>query len=32
MKTTQTIDYSEAKQIIDLIVEKALQMKKAAVL
>ena len=32
MKTTQTIDYSEAKQIIDRIVEKALQQKKAAVL
>lgn len=31
MKSTQTIDYSEAKQIIDLIVDKALQMKKAAV-
>src|SRR5712692_9366936 len=32
MKTTQTLDYSEAKRIIDLIVEKALQMKKAAVI
>ncbi len=32
MKTTQTIDYSEAKQIIDRIVEKALQQKKAAVI
>ncbi len=32
MKTTQTIDYSEAKQIIDRIVEKALHMKKAAVI
>jgi glc operon protein GlcG len=32
MKTTQTIDYSEAKQIIDLIVNKALQMQKAAVI
>ena len=32
MKTTQTLDYSEAKKIIDLIVEKALQMKKAAVI
>jgi uncharacterized protein GlcG (DUF336 family) len=31
MKTTQTIDYSEAKQIIDRIVEKALHQKKAAV-
>jgi glc operon protein GlcG len=31
MKTTQTLDYSEAKRIIDLIVEKALQMQKAAV-
>jgi glc operon protein GlcG len=32
MKTTQTIDYSEAKQIIDRIVEEALHMKKAAVI
>src|ERR1700724_2030848 len=31
MKATQTIDYSEARQIIDRIVEKALQKKKAAV-
>jgi glc operon protein GlcG len=31
MKTTQTIEYSEARQVINLIVEKALQMKKAAV-
>jgi len=31
MRTTQTIDYSEAKKIIDVIVEKALPMKKAAV-
>ena len=31
MKTTQTLDYSEAKKIIDLIVEKALQLQKAAV-
>jgi|SRR6516164_2444814 glc operon protein GlcG len=31
MKTTQTIQYSEARQVINLIVEKALQMKKAAV-
>jgi glc operon protein GlcG len=30
MKTTQTIEYSEARQIIDRIVEKALAMKKAA--
>jgi len=30
MKTAQTIDYSEARQIIDRIVEKALAMKKAA--
>src|SRR6202035_4225522 len=32
MKTTQTIDYSEAQQIIDRIVEKALHQKKAAVI
>ena len=32
MKTSQTIDYSEAKEIIDRIVEKALHMKKAAVI
>jgi len=32
MITTQAIDYSEAKQIVDRIVEKALQMKKAAVI
>jgi len=31
MKTTHTIDYSEAKQIIDRIVDKALHLKKAAV-
>jgi len=31
MKATQTIEYSEARKVIDLIVEKALQMKKAAV-
>jgi glc operon protein GlcG len=31
MKTIQTIDYSEARQAVDLIVEKALQMKKAVV-
>jgi glc operon protein GlcG len=31
MRTTQRIEYSEAKQIIDAIVEKALQMKKPAV-
>ena len=32
MKATQTIDYSEARQILNLIVEKASQMKKAAVI
>src|ERR1700682_6178105 len=32
MRTTQTIEYSEAKKIIDLIVEKALHMQKAAVI
>jgi glc operon protein GlcG len=32
MKTTQTIDYSEAKKIIDRIVDQALHMKKAAVI
>ena len=32
MKTTRSIDYSEAKQIIDLIVERTLQMQKAAVI
>jgi glc operon protein GlcG len=32
MKATQTIEYSEAKQIIDLITEKAWQMKKSAVI
>ena len=32
MKTLQTIEYSEAKQMIDRIVEKALAMKKAAVI
>jgi glc operon protein GlcG len=31
MRVTQAIDYSEAKKIIDVIVEKALQMNKAAV-
>jgi len=31
MKTTHTIDYSEAKQIIDRIVDKALHLMKAAV-
>jgi len=31
MRTTQTIDYSDAKKIVDLIVEKALHMQKAAV-
>jgi glc operon protein GlcG len=30
MKTLQTIDYSEARQIVDLIVDKAAQMQKAA--
>lgn len=30
MKTLQTIEYSEAKQIVDRIVEKALAMQKAA--
>ncbi|MBV8051024.1 MAG: heme-binding protein [Acidobacteriaceae bacterium] len=32
MRTTQTIDYSEARQIIDVIVEKALQLRKSAVI
>jgi glc operon protein GlcG len=32
MRTTQTLDYSEARKIIDLIVEKALAMQKAAVI
>jgi len=32
MKTTYTIDYSEAKLIIERIVERALQMQKAAVI
>lgn len=32
MRTLQTIDYSEAKRAVDLIIEKALQMKKAAVI
>jgi len=32
MRTTHTIDYSEAKRAVDLIVEKALQMQKAAVI
>jgi glc operon protein GlcG len=31
MRTFQTIDYSEARRAVDLIVEKALQAKKAAV-
>jgi glc operon protein GlcG len=31
MKTTPTVDYSEAKRVIDLIVGKALEMKKAIV-
>ena len=30
MRTLQTIDYSEARRIVDLIVEKASQMQKAA--
>jgi len=30
MKTVHTIDYSEARRAVDLILEKALQMKKAA--
>ncbi len=32
MKTFHTIEYAEARKIIDLIVERALQMKKAAVI
>jgi glc operon protein GlcG len=32
MKTLHTIDYSEAKRIIDVIVQKALEMNKAAVI
>ena len=32
MRTSHSIDYSEARQIIDRIVERALQMKKAAVI
>jgi glc operon protein GlcG len=32
MRTTQSLDYSEASKIIDLIVEKAMQMGKAAVI
>jgi glc operon protein GlcG len=32
MRTTQTLDYSEARKIIDLIVEKALATQKAAVI
>jgi len=31
MRSLQTIDYSEAKRALDLIIEKALQMNKAAV-
>src|SRR4030081_3844002 len=31
MKTIPTIDYSEAKRVVDLIVEKASQMQKAVV-
>lgn len=30
MRTLQTIDHTEAKQAVDLVVEKALQMQKAA--
>jgi len=30
MRTIQTLDYSDAKRAVDLIVEKALQMQKAA--
>jgi glc operon protein GlcG len=30
MRTLQTLDYSEAKRALDLVVEKALQMQKAA--
>jgi len=32
MRTTQSLDYSEARKIIDLIVGRALQMRKAAVI
>src|SRR5881296_4326962 len=32
MRTFQTLDYPDAKRMIDLIVEKALQMQKAAVI
>jgi hypothetical protein len=32
MRTVHTIDYSEAKRVVDLIVEKALQMQKAVVI
>jgi glc operon protein GlcG len=32
MRTSKTLDYAEAKKIIDVIVEKALQMQKAAVI
>jgi len=32
MRITQNLDYSEARKIIDLIVAKALQMRKAAVI
>jgi len=31
MRTLHTIDYAEAKRVVDLIVDKAVQMKKAAV-
>lgn len=32
MRTIQTLEYSDAKKIIDLIVDKALQMQRAAVI
>jgi glc operon protein GlcG len=32
MRNVQTLDYFEARKIVDLIVEKALQLKKAAVI
>src|ERR1700716_1387059 len=32
MRTTQTLEYSDAKKTIDVIVEKALHMRKAAVI
>jgi len=30
MRTVQTVDYSEARRAVDLVIEKALQMQKAA--